>query len=68
MIVLKATQEQKEALEGVYEHNEELRFVEDANGNWVVNITVLSNGDFLSIRPQLEALPQIEFNPKQVNI
>jgi hypothetical protein len=64
MKVLKATQEQKEALEGFYEEGYELRFVEDANGNWVVNDKVVTNGHFLSIREQLQSLPLIDYEEK----
>lgn len=66
--VLKATLAQKNQLEGIYEDGYELRFVEDANGNWVVNDKVVTNGHFLSIREQLQALPIIDYNPKEVNI
>lgn len=66
--VLKATQEQKEALEGFYQKGAELRFIEDADGNWVVNTRVIQNGNFLEIREQLLQLPIIEFKPKIVNI
>jgi hypothetical protein len=62
--VLLATQAQKESLEGFYEQGYELKFVEDANGDWVVNDKVVTNGHFLSIRKQLEALPIINFQPK----
>lgn len=62
--VLKATLAQKQALEGIYEEGHRLEFVEDANGNWVVNDKVITNGHFLAIREQLQALPLIEYNPK----
>jgi len=64
MKVLKATLAQKEALEGFYEEGYELRFVEDANGNWVVNDKVVTNGHFLSIRKQLQSLPLIDYEEK----
>lgn len=63
--VLKATLEQKQSLEGVYEEGYVLEFVEDANGNWVVNDKVVTNGHFLAIREQLLALPIIDFIPKE---
>ena len=66
--VLKATLAQKNQLEGFYEDGYELRFVEDAYGNWVVNDKVVTNGHFLSIREQLQALPIIDYVPKEVNI
>jgi hypothetical protein len=64
MKVLKATLAQKEALEGFYEEGYELRFIEDAKGNWVVNEKVVTNGHFLSIREQLQALPLIDYQEK----
>jgi hypothetical protein len=68
MIVLKATLAQKNALEGTYGNDCVLKFIEDAHGNWVVNTKVIENGQFLEIREQLSALPQIEYSPKQINI
>jgi hypothetical protein len=64
MKVLKATLSQKEALEGFYEEGYELRFIEDAKGNWVVNDKVVTNGHFLSIRDQLQSLPLIDYQEK----
>lgn len=68
MIVLKATLAQKNALEGTYSKGAVLQFVEDSLGNWVVNDTVITNGNFLEIREQLLALPQIEYSPKVIEI
>jgi hypothetical protein len=67
MKVLKATLAQKEALEGFYEEGYELRFIEDAKGNWVVNDKVVNNGHFLSIREQLQSLPLIDYQEKIIN-
>jgi hypothetical protein len=67
MKVLKATLAQKEALEGLYEEGYELRFIEDAKGNWVVNDKVVNNGHFLSIREQLQSLPLIDYQEKIIN-
>lgn len=64
MKVLKATLAQKQALEGTYLNGAVLEFVEDKNGNWVVNTKVIENGQFLEIRTQLQALPLIDFEPK----
>lgn len=63
MKVLKATTTQKNKLEGVY-GLAELRFVQDANSNWVVNEAVLTDDNFISIRTQLDALPKINFVEK----
>lgn len=68
MKVIKATLKQKTALEGFYEDGYELRFIEDANGNWVVNDKVVTNGHFLSIREQLQALPLIDYVPKEIDL
>jgi hypothetical protein len=62
MIVLKATATQKKNLEGIYEQAE-LRFVQDANGNWVVNDAVLIDNNFIEIRTQLEKLQKINYKP-----
>ena len=66
--VLKATLKQKQALEGFYEDGYELKFIEDANGNWVVNDKVITNGHFLEIREQLQALPMIDYVPKEIKL
>jgi hypothetical protein len=68
MKVLVATIEQKQALEGIYKNAAVLQFIEDLNNNWVVNIPVISDDNFIEIRTQLEALPQIEYQPKQTEI
>lgn len=68
MKVLKATLKQKNSLEGFYEEGYELRFIEDANGNWVVNDKVVNNGHFLAIREQLKALPLIDYVPIEVEL
>ena len=65
MKVLKATLTQKNNLEGVY-GLAELRFVQDANNNWVVNEAVLTDDNFIEIREKLLALTQIEYvKPKE---
>jgi hypothetical protein len=68
MKVLKATTEQYNALNGYRNGNSVLQFVEDASGNWIVGKLVLTDEAFLAIRPQLEALEEIDFNPKQEEI
>jgi hypothetical protein len=64
MKVLKATLAQKKALEGTYNNGAILQFIQDKNNNWVVNDSVLFDEDFVEIKEQLEALPQIDFEPK----
>lgn len=61
--VLLATPEQKAALEGTYENGSVLAFVEDANGNWVVNNNVINDANFESVKEQLGNLPRIEYVP-----
>jgi len=68
MKVLKATTEQYNELNGYQNGNSVLQFVKDAEGNWIVGKSVLTDDAFLAIRPQLELLEEIEHNPKQEEI
>jgi hypothetical protein len=68
MKVLLATLQQKQVLEGVYSQGAVLQFIEDKNGNWVVNENVLNDSNFTSIHEQLVNFPLIDFNPLEVNI
>lgn len=61
MKVLKATNTQVSNLIGTYKNGAELRFAKDANGNNIVGTEVLTDDDFIEIRTQLEALPQIDY-------
>lgn len=61
MIVLKATETQRKALEGFYLNETELKFIQDFNKNWVVNLAVLEDENFAEIKEQLSKLTQIEF-------
>jgi hypothetical protein len=61
MIVLKATETQRKALEGVYLNECELKFIQDFNKNWVVNLSVLEDENFIEIKEQLSKLTQIEY-------
>lgn len=61
MIVLKATLAQKKALEGFYLNGAELKFIQDFNNNWVVNLSVLEDENFSEIQSQLNELKQIEY-------
>ena len=63
MKVLKATQEQKENIEGVYSNECEIKFIIDLNNNWIVGTSVLTDTNFESIRKQLLELEEIDFNP-----
>ena len=68
MTVLKATQEQYNALNGYRNRNSVLQFIKDADGNYIVGKNVLTDDAFLDIRPQLEELEEIDFNPNQEEI
>ena len=68
MIVLKATQQQFEALNGYKNGNGVLQFTTDANGNWIVGKSVLTDPAFEAIREQLEQLEEIEFEPRKDEI
>lgn len=68
MKVIKATAEQYNALNEYRNGNSVLQFVEDADGNWIVGKSVLTDEAFIAIRPQLEALEEIDHNPKQEEI
>jgi hypothetical protein len=63
MIVLKATTTKKNQLQGIYKNGAELKFIQDANNNWVVNDVVLFDSDFEEIKTQLQALPLIDYLP-----
>jgi hypothetical protein len=63
MNVLKATNEQKEQLEGFYTNGAYLQFVKDIYNNNIVNEAVLYDDNFISIREILKTLPIIEYNP-----
>lgn len=68
MIVLKATQEQYNALNGYKNGNSILNFAKDGNGNWIVGLSVLTDPAFLEIRNQLSALEKIDYVPQQEEI
>ena len=67
MKVLKATIEQKKALEGEYDKGAILQFIEDKNNNWVVNTSVLNDLNFEKVWVQLMELELIEFEQKEVS-
>jgi len=68
MEVLKATEQQKQELEKKYLKWCELEFVEDADGNWIVGVGVLTNLNFAPIHDELAELEIIPHNPKKVQI
>jgi hypothetical protein len=61
MNVLKATDEQKQQLEGFYINGAYLQFVKDSLNNNIVTDAVLYDDNFLSIRDILNSLPIIEY-------
>jgi hypothetical protein len=63
MVVLKATQQQYNTLNGYTFHCSKLEFQKDFNNNWIVGLEVLEDIAFLKIREQLKALPLIDFEP-----
>ena len=63
MKVLKATEQQYNELNGYTNGNSKLEFVKDANDNWIVGLSVITDEAFLAIRPQLELLEEILHNP-----
>lgn len=63
MKVLKANTEQYNALNGYTNKNSVLQFVKDAEDNWIVGKQVLTDNTFLEIRPQLQQLEEITYNP-----
>lgn len=68
MKVLKATELQYNELNGYRNGNSLLQFAKDANGNWVVGKSVLTDDAFLDIRSKLQELEEINHNPKIVDI
>ena len=65
MEVLLATEEQKKQLEGTYENGAILQFIQDIDGDWVVNDNVLNDENYKSIFDQLNELNRILFTPKE---
>ena len=63
MIVLKATQAQFDALDGYRSGDNLLKFVKDANDNWIVGTAVLDDPAFVAIHDQLNQLERITYVP-----
>lgn len=68
MKVLKANQDQYNALNGYTNKNHVLQFVKDADNNWIVGKEVLLDDNFIAIRSQLKELQEIEYNPIIVDL
>ena len=61
--VLKATNAQYKVLNGATNGNSRLDFIKDAGNNWIIGKSVLSDLAWLSIKPVLNQLQEIDFNP-----
>jgi hypothetical protein len=64
-IVLLATQEMFERLNGYKNGNSLLEFVQDENDNWVVGDEVLNDVAFAEIHEELSTLEKINYVPKK---
>jgi hypothetical protein len=65
MKVLKVNQQKFISLNGYTYGINQLQFVDDADGNKVVGLSVLDNPEFADIHEQLNQLERIDFNPIQ---
>jgi hypothetical protein len=63
MIVLLATQEQYNNLNGYINGPNELLFVKDGSDRWIVGTEVLEDPAFSEIHIQLEELERVEYTP-----
>tara|TARA_R110002050_G_scaffold33863_2_gene85852 strand:+ start:886 stop:1095 length:210 start_codon:yes stop_codon:yes gene_type:complete len=61
--VLKATEAQYKALNGYKNRNNKLEFSKDANNNWIISKSVLTDIVWESIRYKLGQLEEIDFKP-----
>jgi len=68
MIVLKATEQQFKALNGYRNGNGVLEFTTDANDNYIVGKSVLTDPAFKAINEQLGQLEEIKFEPRKDEI
>jgi hypothetical protein len=66
MIVLLATTEQYERLNGYSNGTSKLSFIQDNNDRWIVGVEVLSDLNFSEILNELLMLDEIEFVEKVV--
>jgi hypothetical protein len=65
-IVLLATQDIFDRLNGYKNGNSLLEFVSDANDNWVVGEEVLNDVAFAEIHQELSTLDKIDYVPKNI--
>jgi hypothetical protein len=66
-IVLLATQDIFDRLNGYKNGNSLLEFVSDANDNWVVGEEVLNDVAFAEIHEDLSTLDKIDYVPKNID-
>jgi hypothetical protein len=65
MEVLKANDNQYEALNGYSNGFCKLQFIQDKHDNWIVGLGVLNDPNFTEIHDQLNQLERIPFEPKE---
>lgn len=63
MIVLKATTEQYNNINGYSNGSHVLQFIKDANDNWIVSESLLNESVFEAIHDQLNELERVEYVP-----
>ena len=63
MTVLKATTEEKNSLEQFRNGNWAIKFIQDADGNWIIGQSILENNKYTDVKSELEALEEIPYNP-----
>jgi len=68
MEVLKANSEQYKSLNGFTNRNSRIKFVKDADDNYIIGKEVLTDDKFLEIRNQLKQLEVIPYNPKNTEL
>lgn len=61
--VLRATEQQKNSLEQFRNGNWAIKFIQDANGNWIIGKSIIHNPKYADIKVQLEQLEEIPYNP-----
>ena len=68
MKVLKSNTAQYENLEGFSNGNSRIKFLKDADDNYIIGKQILTDDKFLEIRNQLEQLEVIPYNPKETEL
>ena len=68
MEVLKANSEQYKSLNGFTNRNSRIKFVKDADDNYIIGKEVLTDDKFLEIREELEQLEVIPYKRKETEL